>query len=266
MASSRTATMRETSRVHAVPSLPSAFDRRELAAIFAGGCAGGVVRAALEQTLGGGAPGWPWTTFAVNVAGAFLLGYFATRLQERLPLSSYRRPLLGTGLCGGLTTFSTVQIELLRMLDAGAYARAAGYAAASVAAGYAALTIAGALGVSTLLWIGVALCGGAGSLLRFVVDAAVSARVGRGLPLGTLVVNATGAAALGLVTGLALSGDALLLVGTATIGSYTTFSTWMLESQRLAEDGEARRGMANVVISIAVGLAAAVAGRALGTP
>ncbi len=50
---------------------------------------------------------WPWTTFTVNIVGAFMLGYFTTRLQERLPLSSYRRPFLGTGICGALTTFST---------------------------------------------------------------------------------------------------------------------------------------------------------------
>jgi CrcB protein len=121
--------------------LPS-FDRRELGAIFVGGAIGTLVRAVLEQTVSGGAPQWPWTTLAINVAGAFLLGYFATRLQERLPLSSYRRPLLGTGLCGGLTTFSTIQVELLKMLDAGAYATAVGYAVVSVTAGYAALTLA----------------------------------------------------------------------------------------------------------------------------
>ena len=59
---------------------------------------------------------------------AFLLGYFVTRLQERLPLSSYRRPLLGTGLCGGLSTFSTMQVEMLRMIDAAAWGLAPGYA------------------------------------------------------------------------------------------------------------------------------------------
>ena len=118
------------------------LDRRELIAVFAGGALGTIVRAALEESVSSGAPGWPWTTLAINIAGAALLGYFATRLQERLPLSSYRRPLLGTGLCGGLTTFSTFQLELLKMLDAGAYARAAAYAAASLVAGYAALTIA----------------------------------------------------------------------------------------------------------------------------
>jgi CrcB protein len=75
----------------------------------------------------------------VNILAAALLGYFVTRLQERLPVSSYRRPLLGTGLCGGLSTFSTVQVELLDMIDAHAWGLALGYAAASVAAGYAAI-------------------------------------------------------------------------------------------------------------------------------
>jgi len=118
------------------------IDRRELAAIFAGGAIGGLVRAALEELAGGGAPGWPWPTFAVNVAGACALGYFATRLQERLPLLAYRRPLLGTGLCGALTTFATVQVELLKMLDAHAYATAAGYVLATVAAGFAGVYLA----------------------------------------------------------------------------------------------------------------------------
>jgi CrcB protein len=89
------------------------------------------------------APGrWPWATFTVNVFGAFLLGWLATRLQERLPLSRYRRPLLGTGLCGALTTFSTVQVELLRMIDAAEWALALGYAAASLVAGFAAVLVA----------------------------------------------------------------------------------------------------------------------------
>ena len=117
------------------------FDGRELAAVFAGGAIGTLTRAGLE-TLAAPEPGrWPWPTFIVNIVGAFLLGYFVTRLLERLPTSSYRRPLLGTGLCGGLTTFSTMQVELLNMLDAGHAGLALGYAAASIVAGFAAIML-----------------------------------------------------------------------------------------------------------------------------
>src|SRR4051795_4080082 len=117
-------------------------DPRELAAIFAGGFIGAIARAELGELLSAGGPGWPWATFIANIAGAFLLGYFATRLQERLPLSAYRRPFLGTGLCGALTTFSTMQIELLRMLDEGHVALALGYAAASIVLGFCAVVLA----------------------------------------------------------------------------------------------------------------------------
>jgi CrcB protein len=117
-------------------------DRRELAAIFAGGFLGAAVRVELSDLFPAAPGAWPWTTFAVNVVGAFLLGYFTTRLQERLPLSAYRRPLLGTGFCGALTTFSTMQLELLRMLDGRHGALALGYAAASLAGGFAAVALA----------------------------------------------------------------------------------------------------------------------------
>jgi len=125
--------------------VPTFTDRRELAAIFAGGAAGAVLRAGVVEALGGGAPAWPWATFLVNVAGAFALGYFATRLQERLPLSTYRRPLLGTGFCGALTTFSTIQVELLKMFDADRYGLAAVYGAGTVLAGFAGVYVATAL-------------------------------------------------------------------------------------------------------------------------
>jgi len=114
-------------------------DRREIAAIFAGGFAGAMLRALIEDRIPHDADTWPWATFAVNIAGAMLLGWLVTRLQERLPLSTYRRPLLGTGFCGALTTFSTMQVELLDMLDAGNTGLALAYAAASIVVGFAAV-------------------------------------------------------------------------------------------------------------------------------
>jgi len=118
------------------------LDRRELAAIFAGGFAGAIARAELVVAFPAHDGRWPWATFVANVVGAALLGYFTTRLQERLPQSSYRRPLLGTGLCGALTTFSTMQVELLQMLDADRFGLAAAYALISVGAGFAAVAVA----------------------------------------------------------------------------------------------------------------------------
>jgi fluoride exporter len=118
---------------------------RMLAAVFVGGAVGAVARAVLGLAFPHAPTQWPWSTFAVNILGAFLLGYFATRLQERLPLSSYRRPLLGTGLCGGLTTFSTMQVEILDMLDHRQYGLALAYALVSVAVGYAAIHLATAM-------------------------------------------------------------------------------------------------------------------------
>jgi CrcB protein len=120
-------------------------DRAELAAIFAGGFLGAVLRYALAEELPADPGTWPWATFVANVVGVALLGYFATRLQERLPLSAYRRPFLATGFCGALTTFSTLQLELLHMLDRSDYGLAAGYVAGSLAAGAVAVFVASKL-------------------------------------------------------------------------------------------------------------------------
>jgi CrcB protein len=118
--------------------------------------------------------------------------------------------------------------------------------------------------MSVWTWIGVALLGGVGANARFLVDALVTARAGGELPVGTLAVNASGSLLLGLVTGLALGGSALVLAGTATLGSYTTFSTWMLETHRLVEDTRFRAGVLNVVVSLAVGIVAVALGRTIG--
>ncbi|HEX8051193.1 MAG TPA: fluoride efflux transporter CrcB [Solirubrobacterales bacterium] len=108
-------------------------DRRELGAIFLGGAIGALLRAGLAEALPDPGVGWPWATFIVNVVGTALLGYWFTTL----PHTQYRRPLLTTGFCGALTTFSTVQVELVEMIDAGRMALACLYLGLSVAAGLA---------------------------------------------------------------------------------------------------------------------------------
>jgi CrcB protein len=118
--------------------------------------------------------------------------------------------------------------------------------------------------VSALAWVAVAAVGGLGALARFLLDAVVSERAGGELPWGTLAVNISGAFVLGLVVGLPLRGDALLIAGAGALGSYTTFSTWMLESHRLGEEGELPLGIINVAASLIAGVGAAAIGRAIG--
>ncbi len=117
------------------------IDRRELGAIFLGGALGTLLRAGLGEALPDPGVGWPWATFVVNLAGAALLGYWFTAL----PHAQYRRPLLTTGFCGALTTFSTVQVELVEMIEAGRVGLACLYLGVSVAAGLAGAQVATAV-------------------------------------------------------------------------------------------------------------------------
>ncbi len=119
--------------------------------------------------------------------------------------------------------------------------------------------------MSALVVLGVGLVGGVGALARFLLDGAVAQRLGRAFPYGTLAVNVTGALALGIVAGAALHGDGYRLVATGLLGSFTTFSTWMLESHRLGEDGRLRLGALNLAVSLVVGVLAVWAGRHLGS-
>jgi CrcB protein len=114
-------------------------------------------------------------------------------------------------------------------------------------------------------WVGVAMLGGFGAIGRFLLDGMIGSRLGRDFPLGTLIVNVSGAFLLGLATGLLFSGESLELAGTATVGSYTTFSTWMLETHRLREDGEFARAFANAALSLVAGFGAVALGRFLGS-
>jgi CrcB protein len=117
---------------------------------------------------------------------------------------------------------------------------------------------------SLALWLGVGALGGLAAAARFLLDGVVSvASTGR-FPLGTLAVNLSGTVVLGVLVGVGLRGDAYLLVGTAVLGSYTTFSTWLLESHRLAEDGAGWIVGLNLVLSLALGVGAAALGRLLG--
>jgi fluoride exporter len=115
--------------------------------------------------------------------------------------------------------------------------------------------------VSAALVLGIGVLGGLGAIARLLLDGAVAERAGSALPWGTLAVNASGSLALGLLA--SLHGDARRLVATGLVGAYTTFSTWMLESQRLGEEGRLAAGALNVAVSLVVGMAAVWLGRSL---
>ena len=118
--------------------------------------------------------------------------------------------------------------------------------------------------MSALAWIAVALLGGAATIARFLLDTSLAQRVAGPFPAGTLAVNLSGAALLGLLAGAALHGAALTIVAGGGLGSYTTFSTWIFESHRLGEAGRAELLYLNLALSLLAGLAALALGHWLG--
>ena len=167
---------------------------RKLAAIYAGGVVGALIRVGLAQAFPPGAGAWPWPTFAVNLAGALLLGYFFGLLRDR-PGESLAHPFLGIGICGTLTTFSTLQLELYELVDGGDVGLAPPTAwrpwrSASSRCGRGSGWSRGGRGwrderlgrdegrraMSVAGWIAVGLLGGVAAALRFLVDAEISAR------------------------------------------------------------------------------------------
>lgn len=112
------------------------FELRRLGAIYIGGVIGALARVGLAEAAPHGPDGWPWATFAVNMVGALLLGYLFARLRDH-PEDSLAHPFLTTGICGTLTTFSAIQLELFEMVEGGRLGLAAAYVGATLAAGYA---------------------------------------------------------------------------------------------------------------------------------
>ena len=110
--------------------------------------------------------------------------------------------------------------------------------------------------MTLLVWLGAGVLGAAGAVARFALDGAVARRTPGDLPWGTLTVNVVGSFALGMLAGAGVGGDARFLVGGGLVGAFTTFSTWMLETHRLAEEGEGRLALVNLLLSAALGLGA----------
>ena len=118
--------------------------------------------------------------------------------------------------------------------------------------------------MSPALWAGVAVLGGLGAVARLFAEHGVRRQLTTAFPVGTTVVNVSGAFALGLLTALGLSHIATTLLGTGFLGAYTTFSGWMLETRSLAQQGRRGAAAANIAVSVALGLLAAAAGWWLG--
>lgn len=120
-----------------------------LLAVFVGGAIGSSARIGLAELLPHGADQWPWATLLVNIAGCLLLGWVSAGLLLGPDVDPRVRPFVATGICGGLTTFSAFQVELLRLAEAGEAPLAVGYAAASLILGLAAIIAGRALAART---------------------------------------------------------------------------------------------------------------------
>jgi CrcB protein len=116
-----------------------------LAAVMAGGAVGAVARWAVELAIPS-VGGFPLATLLINVTGAFAMGLVGVLLLERLPPTRYLRPLLGIGLLGAYTTFSTMAMEGVHLLDQGRLGLAVGYWVATLLVGQ----MAGVYG----MWLG----------------------------------------------------------------------------------------------------------------
>jgi fluoride exporter len=120
-------------------------------------------------------------------------------------------------------------------------------------------------GVSTTTWLVVAVLGGCGAVARYVVDVLVGRWARSRFPFGTFVVNVAGSFALGVVVGAEAGSDIQLYAGSGFVGAFTTFSTWMLETERLVDDGRSDLAIANVAVQSVAGALAATGGFIVGS-
>ena len=112
--------------------------------------------------------------------------------------------------------------------------------------------------------LAVGVLGGLGAVARFLVAAAVDGRARRDFPAGIFAVNLSGTFLAGLVAGVALAHDTDLLLAGGLLGAYTTFSTWVFDSERLGRNGRVTLAVANIAGSLVLGLAAVWLGRLAG--
>ncbi len=238
-----------------------------VALVAAGGIVGAVARyeAGLIWPTGVGA--FPWTTLGINLLGSLALAVLVVLATDAWPQRSWLRPLIGTGVIGGFTTFSTFSVDIKRLLTNGHV---------PTAVAYVALTL---VGCSALTWVGaharpsrcrpmnllcVVLGAAVGAPLRYLTDRTIQSRHGGLLPLGTLTVNLIASLVLGLIVGAASAGGAShqvqLLIGTGFCATLSTYSTFSFETLRLAELGHRLLALANVTVSVVAGVGAAFAG------
>ncbi|WP_238343073.1 fluoride efflux transporter CrcB [Nocardioides cynanchi] len=125
------------------PAVRLLVERRDiLLAIAAGGALGAVARWGLVEALPHDPDQLPWATVLANLSGCFAIGVLLAVLAERRPDSRLLRPLLGTGVLGGYTTFSTYALDTRDLLAAGRPALAAAYLFGTLLAGLLAVVAA----------------------------------------------------------------------------------------------------------------------------
>jgi len=118
--------------------------------------------------------------------------------------------------------------------------------------------------MSLLQLLAIGFGGSLGAVARFQLDRVVTLRSDTTFPIGTFIVNISGALLLGVLVGLALPSDTQRFFAVGILGSFTTFSTWMFETHRLAEDGQGLFAALNIAASIVVGILAVWLGREMG--